>query len=302
MLYTSTLSEVSNNINTGVEYEIALFYKLLKNQPNEQTQVMNAINRRYDVAKVKSIIAETDATSIERALSAAGLELVDASFETQNDEVGPADIVMYVESKIGQRKKIGLSVKYANTCTLNSTSARFITEEQRREISAVYPSYLQRYKDYMSRTYGNASKWHRKRCPVTNEFIDLLRNAVIKNWQQRRDKRDVLAAAFQNTSPIEFWVVTYVRSGFVLDTKPVCIDLSRSDDVVLEKNAGQFVKFVLDGHAYAKMQVKFNNGMYELNLDHRGKRKREQPNEIIDGIEFIYGDPFGSWNFSIIHE
>ena len=43
MLYESTLSEISNNVNTGVEYEIALFYKLLKGNSSEQTKVMAAL-------------------------------------------------------------------------------------------------------------------------------------------------------------------------------------------------------------------------------------------------------------------
>lgn len=30
MLYSSTLNEIRTNINTGIEYEIALFYSLLQ--------------------------------------------------------------------------------------------------------------------------------------------------------------------------------------------------------------------------------------------------------------------------------
>lgn len=32
MLYENTLYEISNNVNTGVEYEIALFFMLLENK------------------------------------------------------------------------------------------------------------------------------------------------------------------------------------------------------------------------------------------------------------------------------
>lgn len=54
MLYSYTLSEIRENINTGVEYEIALFYVLLSIKPNEQSQVMKAIQERWDAAKVKA--------------------------------------------------------------------------------------------------------------------------------------------------------------------------------------------------------------------------------------------------------
>ena len=263
MLYTSTLSEVSNNINTGVEYEIALFYKLLRNQPNEQTQVMNAINRRYDVAKVKSIIAETDTSSIERALSAAGFVLVDASFETQNDEVGPADIVMHVTNRSGQKKKIGLSVKYANTCTLTNA-------------------------------YGNVNNWFRKRKPsnTTDQYIDLIRDAVIANWRNVRNKTTLLSALFHSDSPIEFWVVTYGNYGYTLKTKPQTIDMSRANDVTVGKYQTSYVAFYLDGIMVGHMQVKFNNGFVE-------KCKKLNPDVVCQGVEMAYGQPFSSWNFSV---
>jgi hypothetical protein len=104
MLYDRTLNEIANNINTGVEYEIALFYKLLKNK-NEQQHVEGAINKRTNAKKVWSLISETDILTIEIALKKQGLELMDTSFETQNDNVGPADIVMYVENGQGEKRK-----------------------------------------------------------------------------------------------------------------------------------------------------------------------------------------------------
>lgn len=83
MLYSYTLSEIRTNINTGVEYEIAMFYKLLDLRPSEQNQVMAAISSRGDVAKIKSIIAYTSTAPIYSALNTRGLTLDDVSFETQ---------------------------------------------------------------------------------------------------------------------------------------------------------------------------------------------------------------------------
>ena len=294
MLYSSTLLEVSNNINTGVEYEIALFYKLLKNQPNEQTQVMNAINRRYDVAKVKSIIAETDTSSIERALSAAGFVLVDASFETQNDEVGPADIVMHVTNRSGQKKKIGLSVKYANTCTLNVTGRNFITDAQIAQLRGQLPRYTDMYIREMTNAYGNVNNWFRKRKPsnTTDQYIDLIRDAVIANWRNVRNKTTLLSALFHSDSPIEFWVVTYGNYGYTLKTKPQTIDMSRANDVTVGKYQTSYVAFYLDGIMVGHMQVKFNNGFVE-------KCKKFNPDVVCQGVEMAYGQPFSSWNFSV---
>jgi hypothetical protein len=300
MLNTTTLSDIENNINTGVEYEIALFAKLIEKNNADYPKVINSIQKRHDSSKVMQIMGQTDIQIILNELKKKNLTLKDATFETQNDEIGPADIVMIVKDSNNNESKIGLSVKYANTCTLNSTSGRFITTEQRKEIEGLYPSYKRRFIEYMRNNFGNAYNWHRKRCPITNEFIDVLRDAVINNWNKRKDKKEVLSAAFQDNSPIPFWVVTYGAHGYSLNNSPVCINLSRSNEVIASKHSGQYVTFSLDGRVYAKMQVKFNNGLLELNYDHKGKRKRETPSEIIDGIEFIDGDPFGSWNFSVV--
>ncbi len=294
MLYSNTLSEISNNINTGVEYEIALFYKLLKNQPNEQTQVMRSINGRYDVSKVKSIIAQTDISNIEHALQNMGLNLYDSSFETQNDEVGPADIIMYVENKQGQRKKIGLSVKYANTCTLNVTGRNFITDAQIAQLKKQLPHYTEMYINEMTESYGDVNNWFRKRKPstTTDNYIDLIRDAVIENWNNVKNKTTLLSALFHSDSPIEFWVITYGNRGYTLKTKPQTIDMSRADNVTVGKYQTSYVAFYLDGIMVGHMQVKFNNGFVE-------KCKKKNPDVICQGVEMSYGQPFSSWNFSV---
>ena len=45
MLYPTTLFEIENNINTGVEYEIALFYQLVPS--NEKPLIMDAVKKTY---------------------------------------------------------------------------------------------------------------------------------------------------------------------------------------------------------------------------------------------------------------
>ena len=242
MLYTTTLNEIENNINTGVEYEIALFAKLVDKTNDDYHMIIEAIHKRNDSSKVLQIMEMTDVQPILNELAKKNLNLKDATFETQNDEVGPADIVMIVSDLNNHESKIGLSVKYANTCTLNSTSGRFITTEQRKEIENLYPSYKKRFIEYMQNHFGKAYNWHRKRCPITNEFIDVLRDAVINNWNKRKDKKEVLSAAFQDNSPIPFWVVTYGAHGYSLNSSPVCINLSRSNEVIASKHSGRMAE------------------------------------------------------------
>lgn len=293
MLYSTTLSEIMNNINTGVEYEIALFYKLLKNRPDEQVQVMAALNLRCDASKIKGIISQTDTSSIEKALNARHLSLDDVTFETQNDEVGPADIVMIVSSGL-TKSKIGLSVKYTNTCSLNVTGRNFITANQIAQLKTLLPTYTLQYIREMVCQYGDVDNWFRKRkeSKTTDAYIDLIREAVIANWKNVRNKTTLLSALFHNDSPIEFWVVTYGNRGLSLITKPQTIDMSRANDVTVAKFQKSYVAFYLDGTMVGHMQVKFNNGFIE-------KCKKSTPDVIFQGVRMAYGQPFSSWNFSV---
>ena len=129
MFYSNTINEILFNQNTGVEYEIALFYSLLCNDVERQ-KVSDAISKRCDSDKIRSILSYTDNNVILENLNKSGLKLLDVSFETQNDEVGPSDIVMYVIDNSNNKKTIGLSVKFANTCTLNVTGRNFISDIQ----------------------------------------------------------------------------------------------------------------------------------------------------------------------------
>lgn len=294
MLYSNTLTEISNNTNTGVEYEIALFYKLLKKQPDEQAKVMKSIETRFDSSKIKSIINITNTSIIERTLLNMGFTLSDSSFETQNDEVGPADIVMYVKKSNGEEGKIGLSVKYDNTCTLNVTGRNFINDIQISHLKKELPHYTDMYIEEMTNSYGNVENWFRKRKPsnTTDKYIDLIRDEVIKNWKNVKNKTSLLSALFHSDSPIEFWVVTYSNSGYSLKTKPQTIDMSRANEVTIGKYQTSFIAFYLDGIKVGHMQVKFNNGFVE-------KCKKKKPDVICQGVEMAYGHPFSSWNFSV---
>lgn len=294
MLYLTTLNEIATNINTGVEYEIALFAKLIEKNNTAFSKVINTINKRHDSSKVLQIMRMTNIQIILDELAKREMKLKDAAFETQNDEVGPADIVMIVEDSNKNESKIGLSVKYANTCTLNVTGKNFITESQIRDLRSQLPSYTQQYIQEMTDLYGDVDNWFRMRKPskTTDAYIDLIRDAVIENWGNVRNKTTLLSALFHSDSPIEFWVVTYGNSGYSLKTKPQTIDMSRADDVTIGKYQTSYVAFYLDNKMVGHMQVKFNNGFIE-------KCKKIKPDVIYQGIRMSYGQPFSSWNFSV---
>ena len=300
MLHHNTLFEIETNTNTGVEYEIALFYKLISNNADELAQVKRAIKKRNDSAKVEEIISYTNTSNILTALRERDLTLKDASFETQNDEVGPADVVLFAEDKAGKIHRIGLSIKFANTCTLNVTGRKFITDEQITVLKEKYiTKYIPEFKVYMKATYGHAENWHRKQHPITERMIDEIREAVILNWPKVQNKVELMKNLFHDTSPIEFWVVNYSRTDYVLKTKPSTIDMSRANDVVVKKYQTSYVAFYVDDVRVGRMQVKFNNGFVESNFNHKGLRKKQTCDFIVDDLEFIYGQPFGSWNFSV---
>lgn len=289
MLYPNTIYEIQHNSNTGVEYEIALFYVLLL-QEEEKVQVFSAIRMRTDADEIERIIQQTDKVIIEQALAAQGLSYNDCSFETQNDLVGPANIVLYLTN--GQQ--LGLSVKFANTCTLNVTGLRFITKQQKEQLQEQLKKYTRLYIEEMQQQYGAVENWFRLRKPskTTDAFIDLVRDAVIANWNNIPDKVQLLQNLYHADSPIDYWVAEYTHKGLTVNTHPTKIDAAQADRVTLAKHETSFVAFYLDGERIGHMQVKFNNGFVE-------RCKKAHPDFSVEGIAMAYGKPFSSWNFSI---
>ena len=292
MLYPYTLQEIRQNINTGVEYEIALFYKLLSTA--EQQMVLEAINSRFDKTKIYDIIEHTDIQQILDALESRGLTLYDVSFETQNDNIGPSDIVLHLKDSNDKNQQIGISVKYANTCSLNVTGRRFISELQISTLKEELPRYTNMYIKEMSDKYGDINNWFRKRKPssTTDEYIDLIRDAVIENWSNITDKPTLLSALFHCNSPIDFWVVTYNNNGYTLKTEPTTVEVDRAQDIIVKKYQTSYVAFYLNDRMIGRMQIKFNNGFIE-------KCKKQNPDLIYQNVKISYGKPFSSWNFSI---
>lgn len=293
MLYSYTLNEIRTNENPGVEYEIALFY-VLCTDIQERNQIMSAIKQRGDMNKVLSIINRTSSQEINSFLANRGLSLMDCSFETQNDDVGPADIVMHVEDNAGKQSKIGLSIKYANTCTLNVTGRRFITDAQISNLRQKLVQYTSQYVQEMTDKFGSVNNWFRKRKPSesTDQFIDLVRDAVIENWPKITDKEALLEDLYQSSSPIEYWVFKYTNRSYEINNKPFHVSSQLANRIEVRKMDTSYVAFYLDDTRIGHMQVKFNNGFVE-------KCKKQKADLVVEGVRMSYGQPFSSWNFSI---
>lgn len=302
MLTQTTLSELTTNVNTGVEYEIALFMKLLSE--DERREVFGAVRLRDDADKIETLYNNINTSSIYEALSGRGLRLEDCSFETQNDKIGPSDLVMQVRNSVGELQCIGLSVKYSNQCTKNCTGRNFISEAQRAELEAILPEYTRMFIDEMTDVYGDVKNWFRHRCTnrITDKYIDLVRDAIIANWGNVRDKELLFDTLFQADSPIEYWVCEFKSRGrYKLIVQPASVQHKDVRHITIAKYQTSYIGFYLQGRMIAKMQVKFNNGFIESVYNQKGKRKRKSCDFVYKGEEMVYGKPFGSWNFSVIY-
>lgn len=301
MLGSNTLREIRTNINTGVEYEIALFYKLLSSE-EEKRLVLESIQARSDRDVVLSKYRQTDLSRIMFELRERNLQLCDVSFETQNDEVGPSDVVMYVKDAQGCSQQIGLSIKYANTCTLNVSGMYFISQKQRNELQHSLVHYTQKYIEEMTQNYGRVQNWFRQRKPSVNtdQYIDLIRDAVIDNWCNVQNKTKLFDYLFHADSPIEYWVYEYkTNNRHKLNCAPMKVSHKDVPNIEISKYQTSYVAFYLFGERIAHMQVKFNNGFLESVYNKNKVRKIVNSDFTYEGVEMVYGKPFGSWNFSI---
>lgn len=294
MIDDKCLKDIRTNINPGVEYEIALFYSLCKWCKMDLKSLEQAISSRDDMNKIQSIIEISSPECILHRLAESSLTLTDVSLETQNDEVGPADIVMIVKEPSGKKYPIGLSVKYSNTCTLNVTGKRFLTDNQINTLKSKLNEYTLMYIQEMNNEYGSISNWFRKRKPskTTDAYSDLIRDAVINNWKNIPNKEELFSSLYHSDSPVKFWVVKYSNMGYKVNTTPVSIDFSRVNEVEIRKYQSSFVAFYLDGTMIGHMQVKFNNGFIET-------CKKSIPDIVEQNVKISYGKPFSSWNFSV---
>jgi hypothetical protein len=282
-----------NNNNTGIEFEYALFY-LLNLEQYQTIFIKEVVNHHQFKDRILGIIASTDIKELIYNLKTISWTSFKVKLATQVDDIGPADIILQ-DSKI---QNLGLSVKYQNNCTLNVSSRYFLTEESTIELKNELHNSCKKYISEMISNYGDTVNWFRQRktSTETDKYIDKIRERVISDWFKKTndERKELLSKLVHADSPISFWVVKFVNSknGYKLDLNTNPIKYLDPNFVTLTKEATSYIGFKLNNKLFAKMQVKFNNGILE-------KTKGNKSDFSLDGILMKMGDPFGSWNFSI---
>lgn len=282
-----------NNNNTGIEFEYALFYLLIPE--NEQKFFISEVVCYHQCKeRILEIISSTDVKNLIFILQSQSWSKFNVNLATQVDDIGPADIILQNTSV----QNLGLSVKYQNNCTLNVSSKYFLNEESLIELKNELHNSCKRYISEMISNYGKTDNWFRKRktSEETNIYIDKIRDCVITDWNKKTasNKKDLLSKLVHADSPISFWVVKFVntKEGFKLEINTNPIKYLDPNSVELTKEATSLIGFKSNNVIFAKMQVKFNNGILE-------KSKGKKCDFSLDGFSMKIGDPFGSWNFSI---
>ena len=282
-----------NNKNTGIEFEYALFYLL--NSEKEKSIFLKEVIAFHDFKdRILKIISGTDISTLNSNLKSHSWMSFEINLATQVDDVGPADIIL----KQRQFSDLGLSVKYQNNCTLNVSSKYFLSADTAIKLKKELHNSCEKYIDEMSVSFGSVKNWFRQRktSRETDKYIDKIRDCVISDWNKKTiiERKDILSKLIHADSPINFWVVKFVntKNGYKLEINTNPIKTLNPLNVLLTKEATSYIGFQSNGVVFAKMQVKFNNGILE-------NAKGHMHDFNIEGVLMKVGDPFGSWNFSI---
>lgn len=282
-----------NNNNTGIEFEYALFYLLISE--NEQKFFISEVVYYHQFKdRILDIISNTDIKNLIFSLQSHSWSKFNVKLATQVDDIGPADIILQ-DSNV---QNLGLSVKYQNNCTLNVSSKYFLNEESLIKLKNELYNACKRYISEMISNYGKAENWFRRRktSEETDIYIDKIRDCVIAEWNKKTvsKRKELLSKLVHADSPISFWVVKFVNTieGFKLEINTKPIKYLDPNSVELTKEETSFIGFKSNNVLFAKMQVKFNNGILE-------KSKGKKCDFTIDGFSMKIGNPFSSWNFSV---
>ena len=279
-----------NNLNTGIEYEYSLFY-LLNNWINRKRFIELIVNKRIDRDKIFNIIDNTDTSILTELLHRYSWENYDVLLSTQEDKIGPSDIVI-----IQENNKLGLSVKFNNDCKFNCSSKYFLNEDSIKEIKVFAEKFYSQYIDEMNELYKHPNNWFRKRksSENTDKYIDMIRDYVIKDWSLKKDHEiiEILSKFYHLNSPIPFWVVKFLKTKnkHTIDVNVNPIHQFLPENITISKLNTSHIAFYSKGEIFAKLQVKFNNGILESS-------KNNSFDFNVNGTKMKKGDPFGSWNF-----
>ena len=283
--------ELSNNNNIGVEYEFALYYLLLD---NEFQNIFNklTISNHIKKDKILQIIENQRDNIYQQIYKPEYLFYRYVYLATQDDNVGPSDVVLY-ENSNRTGNVLGLSVKYNNGCNANVSSSYFLTPDDKLELKNFQNEQVHKHIEYQITTKGHVSNWFRQRKCSTTSYsvacIDAVRDRVLYRWNNGYvDKQNIINKLYQTDSPIDYEVWKFTKKKLKVLEKPnIDIDVCKID---VDKHKGSYIGFYNNDNLICKMQVKFNNGILE----------RATPDTkdaiCVDDVYMKMGDAFGSWN------
>lgn len=288
--FESICVELSNNNNVGVEYEFALYYLLLD---NEFQNIFNKLTISNHIKKDKILqIIENQRDNVYQQILNQEYSLYKYVYlATQDDSVGPSDIVLYENDKTGN--VLGLSVKYNNGCNVNMSSSYFLTANDKEELKDIQKEFTHKHIEYQIDTNGHVSNWFRQRkfstTKYSNAIIDFIRDKVIDCWYNGDiNKQNIIDKLYQTDSPINYEVWKFTKKKLKVLEKPKN-DIS-ANNIDVAKYRGSYIGFYNDENLICKMQVKFNNGILE-------RATSETKDAIcVDDVYMKMGDAFGSWN------
>jgi len=283
------LDSLAVNINPGIEYEYAIYYALLDHDSQQYFRA-HVLESRPDKDNINNIINNIDTSPLET------INIEEAFIATQNDNVGPSDIVVRDTSDA----LLGFSVKYINDCNLNFTSKLFLDNDVLCALEQEKTHACQAYIEEMQQEYESANHWFRKRkrSVIVDNFIDSIREKTINAWNEKNqsEKSGILEKMVHANSPIDFWIVKVLKSLKLKVNKNPITEISNPNLVRLEKHKDAYVRFYFQDTPIGKIQVKFNNGILEDPTE-KGKKTTFIWDHCINNIYMKNGAPFGSWNF-----
>ncbi|MBT4764965.1 hypothetical protein HN615_03975 [Candidatus Woesearchaeota archaeon] len=296
-----------DNKNTGIEYEFGVACALMGS-----TQFDNFLSSIVDLNTKKNIILDVCAATKEYLQPLLDLHTCSDEYyislgATQDDSLGASDVLVCCDTEI----LFGVSVKFANKNSWNPSSKHFIDKAKKEDLKDKYQNiYLPQYIKEMKEVHGECkikiiddsrnkgqtkvvNNWYRQNSKVNDEFIDLLRDEVIKEWglKTEHEKEEIMAKGFQIVSPVPFYTVVINNNLSCEINEPKMV--FSVNDITVEKHKKSSVVFKENGEIIVKLQVKFNNGFIT-------RTNKETGTTFVEGeVIFKKGDPFGSWNFGI---
>jgi hypothetical protein len=281
----------SKNNNIGVEYEFALYYLLLDLKFGDIFKNLT-ISNHIKKDKILQIIEIQKENVYQQILKSEYSFYKFVYLATQDDCVGPSDIVLY-ENDDRTGKVLGLSVKYNNSCNVNMSSSFFITIDDKDELKNIQKELTYKHIQYLIDSKGHADNWFRKRkystTPYSIACIDAIRNRVIYRWNNGDvNKQNIIDKLYQSDSPIDYEVWKFTKKKLKILEKPN--NEVDTCNISIDKYKGSYIGFYNNNNLICKMQVKFNNGILE--------RATKETKDVVcvDNVYMKMGDAFGSWN------